>query len=203
MELRLYNTLTRTKEIFRPIEPGKVRLYTCGPTVYRFIHIGNLRSFMLADWMRRTLIHFGYEVKHVKNITDVGHMRQELLDRGEDKMIAAARKEGKTPLEIAAFYTQAFMDDEAQGQHPARARFSPRHRSRAGDDRHHAAAHRQPIGLRSRRHDLLRCVGVSELRAFVAQRIGRLARRCARRGGNGQAGRRRFRACGKRPSRAA
>jgi cysteinyl-tRNA synthetase len=114
MELRLYNTLTRTKEIFSPIEPGKVRLYTCGPTVYRFIHIGNLRSFMLADWIRRTLMYFGYEVKHVKNITDVGHMRQELLDRGEDKMIAAARKEGKTPLEIAAFYTQAFMDDEAQ-----------------------------------------------------------------------------------------
>src|SRR5512135_2937635 len=95
MELQLYNILTRTKEIFRPIEPGKVRLYTCGPTVYRFIHIGNLRSFMLADWIRRTLIHFGYEVKHVKNITDVGHMRQEMLDRGEDKMIAAARKEGK------------------------------------------------------------------------------------------------------------
>ena len=95
MELRLYNTLTRNKEIFRPIEPGKVRLYTCGPTVYRFIHIGNLRSFMLADWIRRTLLHFGYEVRHVKNITDVGHMRQELLDRGEDKMIAAARKEGK------------------------------------------------------------------------------------------------------------
>ena len=114
MELRLYNTLTRSKEVFRPIELGKVRLYTCGPTVYRFIHIGNLRSFMLADWIRRTLIHFDYEVKHVKNITDVGHMRQELLDRGEDKMIAAARKEGKTPLEIAAFYTQAFMDDEAQ-----------------------------------------------------------------------------------------
>jgi cysteinyl-tRNA synthetase len=114
MELRLYNTLTRAKEVFHPIEPGKVRLYTCGPTVYRFIHIGNLRSFMLADWIRRTLIHFGYDVKHVKNITDVGHMRQELLDRGEDKMIAAARKEGKTPLEIAAFYTRAFMDDEAQ-----------------------------------------------------------------------------------------
>jgi cysteinyl-tRNA synthetase len=114
MELRLYNTLTHTKEIFRPIEPGKVRLYTCGPTVYRFIHIGNLRSFMLADWIRRTLIHFGYDVKHVKNITDVGHMRQELLDRGEDKLIAAARQEGKTPLEIAAFYTQAFWDDEAR-----------------------------------------------------------------------------------------
>ncbi len=114
MELRLYNTLTRAKEVFRPIEPGKVRMYTCGPTVYRFIHIGNLRSFMLADWVRRTLVHFGYEVKHVKNITDVGHMRQELLDRGEDKMIAAARKEGKTPLEIAAFYTQAFREDEAR-----------------------------------------------------------------------------------------
>ena len=114
MELRLYNTLTRTQDVFRPIEPGKVKLYTCGPTVYRFIHIGNLRSFMLADWLRRTLVHFGYEVRHVKNITDVGHMRQEMLDRGEDKMIAAARKEGKQPLEIAAFYTQAFMEDEAR-----------------------------------------------------------------------------------------
>ena len=114
MDLRLYNTLTRTKDSFRPIEPGRVKLYTCGPTVYRFIHIGNLRSFMMADWLRRTLVHFGYEVKHVKNITDVGHMRQELLDRGEDKLIAAARKEGKTPLEIAAFYTQAFREDEAR-----------------------------------------------------------------------------------------
>jgi len=114
MELRLYNTLTRTKDVFKPIEPGRVKMYTCGPTVYRYIHIGNLRSFMLADWLRRTLLHFGYEVKHVKNITDVGHMRQELLDRGEDKLIAAARKEGKKPLEIAAFYTQAFLDDEAQ-----------------------------------------------------------------------------------------
>ena len=114
MELRLYNTLTRTKDVFRPIEPGKVKIYTCGPTVYRFIHIGNLRSFMMADWIRRTLAHFGYEVKHVKNITDVGHMRQEMLDRGEDKMIAAARKEGKTPLEIAGPYTQAFLDDEAK-----------------------------------------------------------------------------------------
>jgi cysteinyl-tRNA synthetase len=114
MRLRLYNTLTRTKDVFHPIDPGRVKMYTCGPTVYRFIHIGNLRSFMLADWLRRTLLHFGYEVKHVKNITDVGHMRQELLDRGEDKLIAAARKEGKSPLEIAAFYTQAFLNDEAQ-----------------------------------------------------------------------------------------
>ena len=114
MELRLYNTLTRTQEVFRPIEPGRVKMYTCGPTVYRFIHIGNLRSFLMADWVRRTLVHFGYAVKHVKNITDVGHMRQELLDRGEDKMIAAARKEGKSPLEIAASYTQAFLEDEAR-----------------------------------------------------------------------------------------
>ena len=114
MEFRLYNTLSRVKEVFKPIEPGHVKMYTCGPTVYRFIHIGNLRSFMMADWLRRTLVHFGYEVKHVKNITDVGHMRQELLDRGEDKLIAAARKEGKSPLEIAAFYTQAFLEDEAQ-----------------------------------------------------------------------------------------
>ena len=114
MELRLYNTLTRTKQVFQPIEPGRVKLYTCGPTVYRFVHIGNLRSFMLADWLRRTLLHFGCDVKHVKNITDVGHMRQELLDRGEDKLIAAARQAGKSPLEIATFYTQAFLEDEAK-----------------------------------------------------------------------------------------
>jgi cysteinyl-tRNA synthetase len=89
-------------------------MYSCGPTVYRFIHIGNLRSFTMADWIRRALVHQGIAVTHIKNITDVGHMRQDVLDRGEDKMIAQARKEGKTPWEIAQFYTDAFWSDEAK-----------------------------------------------------------------------------------------
>lgn len=110
--LRLYNTLTRRVELFIPREQGVVRMYTCGPTVYRYVHLGNLRSFLMADWARRALEWSGYTVTHIKNITDVGHMRQELVDRGEDKLIAAALAEGKTPAEIAAFYTESFLQDE-------------------------------------------------------------------------------------------
>jgi cysteinyl-tRNA synthetase len=87
-------------------------MYTCGPTVYRHAHIGNLRAYLVADWLRRLLEANGYRVRHVKNITDVGHMRQEMLERGEDKVIAAALAEGKTPTEISRFYTEAFMADE-------------------------------------------------------------------------------------------
>ncbi len=112
--MKIYNTLTRRVEEIVPIESGKIRMYSCGPTVYRYIHIGNLRTFTMADWLRRALEYRGYEVVHVKNITDVGHMRQEMLDRGEDKMLAQARKEGKTSLQIAQFYTDAFHQDEAK-----------------------------------------------------------------------------------------
>lgn len=112
--LKLYNTLTHQVEPFAPIEPGVAKIYSCGPTVYRYIHIGNLRTFLMADWLRRTLTYAGLRVQHVKNITDVGHMRIEMLDRGEDKLIAQARKEGKTSAEIAAFYTAAFLEDEAR-----------------------------------------------------------------------------------------
>ncbi len=87
-------------------------MYTCGPTVYRDAHIGNLRSYLMADWIRRALEAQGLEVTHVKNITDVGHMRQEVLEQGEDKVIAAAIAEGKTPAEIAQFYTERFFADE-------------------------------------------------------------------------------------------
>ena len=87
--LNLYNTLTRRVEEVKPIEPGVVKMYTCGPTVYRDAHIGNLRSYLMADWIRRSLEAKGLEVKHIKNITDVGHMRQEMLERGDDKVIAA------------------------------------------------------------------------------------------------------------------
>lgn len=110
--MKLYNTLSHEKELFRSLEPGHVRLYSCGPTVYRFIHIGNLRTFTMSDWLRRALLREGYKVTHVKNITDVGHMRVERLDQGEDKLIAQARKEGKSSYDIAAFYTEAFMSDE-------------------------------------------------------------------------------------------
>jgi cysteinyl-tRNA synthetase len=114
MKMRIYNTLTRRIEEIVPIEPGKIKMYSCGPTVYRYIHIGNLRTFTMADWLRRTLEYLGFTVLHVKNITDVGHMRHELLDRGEDKILAQARKEGKTSSEIAQFYTEAFHRDEAK-----------------------------------------------------------------------------------------
>ncbi len=121
----IFNTLSRQKEPIIPLEPGLVRMYSCGPTVYRFIHIGNLRTFVMADWLRRTLTAHGLQVTHVKNITDVGHMRQERLDQGEDKMITQARHEGKSPWDIAAFYTEAFMHDE-QLMHILPAQVFPR-----------------------------------------------------------------------------
>ena len=111
--LRLFNTLTRRVEEIAPLEPGHISMYSCGPTVYRFIHVGNLRTFTMADWIRRALLAQGLRVTHVKNITDVGHMRQEALDRGEDKMLSQARQEGKSPWDIARFYTDAFLHDEA------------------------------------------------------------------------------------------
>ncbi|HXL37285.1 MAG TPA: class I tRNA ligase family protein, partial [Ktedonobacteraceae bacterium] len=110
--MKIYNTLTRRVEEIHPLERGKIKMYSCGPTVYRYIHIGNLRTFTMADWIRRTFEYRGYEVLHVKNITDVGHMRQEMVDQGEDKILAQARKEGKTALQIAQFYTDAFHEDE-------------------------------------------------------------------------------------------
>src|SRR3970282_2215962 len=91
--LTTVNTLTRSREVFSPTEPGRVKIYTCGPTVYRYAHIANLRSYLMADWLRRLLEAQGYAVTQVKNITDVGHMRQDMLERGEDKVLAAALAE--------------------------------------------------------------------------------------------------------------
>ena len=110
--LRVYNTHSKKIEEVVPRESGIVRMYTCGPTVYRYAHLGNLRSYLMADWIRRTLESDGFRVVHVKNITDVGHMRQEALETGGDKMILAALAEGKTPNQIAEFYTDAFHRDE-------------------------------------------------------------------------------------------
>ena len=113
-KMKIYNTLTRRIEEIVPMEDDKIKMYSCGPTVYRFIHIGNLRTFTMADWIRRTFEYRGLQVVHIKNITDVGHMRQEMLDRGEDKLVAQARQEGKTSQDIAQFYTEAFHSDEAK-----------------------------------------------------------------------------------------
>ncbi len=113
MTLRLRNTLTRQIEPVDPIEPGRVAMYSCGPTVYSYAHVGNLRSYLLADLIRRTLLYHGLRVFHVQNITDVGHLRDERFDRGEDRMLVAAGLESKTPAEIAAAYEAAFHADAA------------------------------------------------------------------------------------------
>ena len=108
--MELTNTLTMKREPFIPHEPGKVRMYTCGPTVYHFAHIGNLRSYLMEDVLEKFLRYEGYEVDRVMNITDVGHLSSD-ADTGEDKMLAGAKREHKAVLEIAKFYTDAFFDD--------------------------------------------------------------------------------------------
>ena len=106
----LYNSLTKTKDEFIPNEPGKVSMYTCGPTVYHFAHIGNLRTYIMEDVLDRYLRYAGYEVTRVMNITDVGHLTSD-ADTGEDKMLKGAKREKKTVMEIAQFYTEKFFED--------------------------------------------------------------------------------------------
>lgn len=108
--MRLYNTLSRKKEEFRPIDEKEIRMYSCGPTVYNFAHIGNLRTYVFMDILRRVLKHNGYKLKHVMNITDVGHLVSD-ADEGEDKMAKAAKEQKKSPWEIAAYYTNVFFED--------------------------------------------------------------------------------------------
>jgi len=110
MKLMLYNTLTRKKETFTPIRDNQVGLYTCGPTVYNYAHIGNLRTYIFEDVLKRVLVYNGFDVKHIMNITDVGHLTGD-RDMGEDKLEAGARREGKTAWEIAEYYTMAFQSD--------------------------------------------------------------------------------------------
>ena len=110
MKIQLYNTLSHSKEEFKPINKEEIRIYNCGPTVYSFAHIGNLRTYVFVDNLRRVLKYNGYNLKHVMNITDVGHLTSD-ADTGEDKMEKAARKEGKNPYEIAEYYTKYFMED--------------------------------------------------------------------------------------------
>ena len=108
--MKLFNTLTRNVEEFVPNVEGKVNMYTCGPTVYHFAHIGNLRSYIMEDVLEKTLRYVGYDVKRVMNITDVGHLSSD-ADTGEDKMLKGAKREHKTVMEIAKFYTDAFFSD--------------------------------------------------------------------------------------------
>ena len=110
MDVFFYNTLTGKKEKFIPINKNEVKMYSCGPTVYSYAHIGNFRTYIFVDSLRRTLEYNGYKMKHVMNITDVGHLTSD-ADTGEDKMEKAAKKEGKDPYEIAKFYANAFMND--------------------------------------------------------------------------------------------
>jgi cysteinyl-tRNA synthetase len=113
-QIRLHNSLTRRLEKLEPLEPGNVGIYTCGSTVYKYAHIGNLRTYLFGDLLHRALEYTGHEVRYVKNITDVGHMRHDDHDSlsGEDKVEQAAETEGKTPTEIADYYTAAWLEDE-------------------------------------------------------------------------------------------
>ncbi len=110
--LKLYNTRTREKEVFKPLHSTTVGLYTCGPTVYNYVHLGNLRSYLFEDILKRTLKRLKFTVQHVMNITDVGHLTDD-ADQGEDKMEKGAAREGKTAWEVAAFFTDACKRDMA------------------------------------------------------------------------------------------
>lgn len=110
LEMRLYNTLTKKKEEFIPLEKGKVKMYACGPTVYSYAHLGNMTTYLMVDILRRYLEFSGYEVRLIMNFTDFGHLTDD-SDFGEDKMVKASKGEGKTPEEIAKFYEEAFKKD--------------------------------------------------------------------------------------------
>ena len=110
----LYNTLTRSKELFHPLNPPWVGIYNCGPTVYKDIHIGNFRAFMTTDWLRRMLEYNGYDVFLVRNITDVGHLQNDTEESGEDKIEHEARTTGRSAYEIAEYYTQQYLADSAE-----------------------------------------------------------------------------------------
>lgn len=113
MDIYFYNTLTKSKDKFEPINKEEVRMYSCGPTVYKDASIGNMRTYIMNDIIRRVLKYNGYKIKHVMNITDVGHLVSD-ADEGEDKMLKSAREMQKSPYEIAEYYTKLFMDDLAK-----------------------------------------------------------------------------------------
>src|SRR5437879_12231316 len=108
-EVQVFNTLGRQKQSFVPRVAGKVSMYTCGPTVYKYAHVGNMRTYLMSDFWVRALEYLGFDVTQVKNITDVGHLVGDTQDQGEDKILLAALEEGKSAEEIAAFHPDALM----------------------------------------------------------------------------------------------
>lgn len=128
MTIRLFNTLTRKTEEFKPLTPGHVGMYSCGPTVYHHAHIGNIRSFVLADLLRRMFIENGFDVRSVMNITDVGHLTSDDDDSGEDKMEKGAARDNKSVWDVAKFYTDEFLRDSRDMN-----LLEPTHRPRATD----------------------------------------------------------------------
>ena len=115
MDIYFTNTLTKKKEKFYPIDKKQVKIYSCGPTVYKDATIGNLRTNIFQDVLRRVLKYNGYKIKHVMNITDVGHLVSD-GDEGEDKMLKSAKEEHKSPEEIAKHYTKLFFEDKSEAK---------------------------------------------------------------------------------------
>ena len=140
MTLRLRDTLTREVRPIEPLEPGRVRMYTCGPTVYRYAHVGNLRSYLLADLIRRVLLYHGLEVFHVKNITDVGHLRDDQFDRGEDRMLVQAGPGAQVDRRDRRRLRGRVPRRRGARQHPPRPRLSARDRAHPRDARPRRAA---------------------------------------------------------------
>jgi cysteinyl-tRNA synthetase len=110
-EVQIFNTLGRQKQVFVPRVPGQVSMYTCGVTVYRYAHIGNMRTYLMSDFWTRALRYLGFEVTRIQNITDVGHLENDIQGTGEDRMLIAVQAEGKSPEEISDFYNRAFLED--------------------------------------------------------------------------------------------
>src|SRR5881227_3357999 len=110
----LYSTLTRRTDLFQPLHPPRVAIYSCGPTVYKDVHIGNFRTFVMTDLLRRMLEYNGYDVLLVRNITDVGHLQNDTEESGEDKIEHEARRTGRSAYEIAAYYTSQYEHDAAE-----------------------------------------------------------------------------------------
>jgi cysteinyl-tRNA synthetase len=133
-DLKLFNSLTRQLETFQPVHPGEARVYSCGPTVYNYPHIGNMRAYVFADTLGRVLSYKGYKLTHIINITDVGHLTDD-ADAGEDKMEKMAAEKAQSIWDIARHYTEAYWADIKRAQHPPAGQMVDRHRLCAADDR--------------------------------------------------------------------
>ena len=170
MTIKLFNTMTRSKQEFVPLEPGKARMYCCGLTVYNYAHIGNLRTYIFEDVLRRVLLFNGYDLLHVQNVTDVGHMTTD-ADAGEDKMQKASQREQKSPWEIARFYEEAAIRDFDRLNIEHTRNDAPRHRTYRGDDRPDSASGSERLYLPDDRRRVFRHGEVPGLRQVRAPAI--------------------------------